>query len=83
MAERTSEQSIFLKAIGLPSPAERAAFLERACGENRDLRAEVEALLRAHHASGDLLDLPEKPAPTIDQPLSERPGTVIGPYKLL
>jgi serine/threonine protein kinase/Flp pilus assembly protein TadD len=47
------------------------------------LRAEVEALLRANECSGDLLDLPDKPAATIDEPITERPGTVIGPYKLL
>src|SRR5262249_16061979 len=45
--------------------------------------AAVEALLRAHDKSGDVLDLPDKPMPTMDEPVSERPGTVIGPYKLL
>src|SRR5262249_55791964 len=60
-----------------------AAYLDRACGANRQLRAEVEALLRAHEKSGDLLDLPERAVAIVDEPISERPGTVIGPYKLL
>jgi serine/threonine protein kinase/tetratricopeptide (TPR) repeat protein len=77
------EESILLQALEIASLAKRAAFLDRACGENRLLRAEVEALLRAHAQSGDLLDLPEKPAVTVDEPSRERPGTVIGPYKLL
>src|SRR5438552_1377380 len=77
------EESIFLQALEIPAVTERAAFLDRACGENRDLRDEIEGLLRAHLASDDLLDLPEKPGAMIDQPITERPGAVIGPYKLL
>ncbi len=48
------EESIFSQALELKSAAERAAYLDRACGENRQLRAEVEALLRADEKSGDL-----------------------------
>jgi serine/threonine protein kinase/WD40 repeat protein len=77
------EESILLQALEIACPAGRAAFLDRACGENGNLRAEVEALLRAHAQSGDLLDLPDKPAVTVEESSRERPGTVIGPYKLL
>ena len=77
------EESIFAHALELASAAERAAYLEGACGANHQLRAEVEALLRAHEESGDLLDLPERAVATVDEPITERPGTVIGPYKLL
>src|SRR6516225_10160713 len=77
------EESIFAQALEITSAAERAAFLDRACGDNQGLRAEVEALLRAHEQSGDLLDLPEKPPVTTDLPGHERPGTLLGPYKLL
>ena len=77
------EESIFFRALDIPSAAERAAYLDRTCGANRQLRAEVEALLRAHEESGDLLDLPEQAVATVDEPLPERPGTVIGLYKLL
>ncbi len=72
------QESVFLEALEITSPKARAAFLDQACGGNHDLRGEVEALLRAHARSGDLLDLP-----TIDEPITERPGTIIGPYKLL
>jgi serine/threonine protein kinase/Tfp pilus assembly protein PilF len=77
------EESIFAQALELASAAERAAYLDRACGANHQLRAEVEALLRAHEESGDLLDLPERAVAAVDEPIREGPGTVIGPYKLL
>jgi serine/threonine protein kinase len=78
------QESIFLQALEIPSAAKRAAFLEHACGDNSGLRAEVQALLDAHVQSGDLLDLPENSAVTLDEPaLTERAGTVIGRYKLL
>src|SRR5688572_21262705 len=34
------------------APNERDAFLEKACGDDRDLRQEVESLLTAHAAAG-------------------------------
>ena len=40
------EESIFAQAIEITSAAERAAFLDRACGHDQALRTEVEALLR-------------------------------------
>jgi eukaryotic-like serine/threonine-protein kinase len=84
MAEQSlPQESIFLEALEIPLAAGRAAYLDQACGEDRQLRAEVEALLRAHHQSGDLLDLPEKCVATLDDPIRERPGAVIGRYKLL
>lgn len=79
-----SEESIFADAVEIGSAAERAAFLDRACGDNPALRAGVEALLRVHERSGDLLDLPEKASAAFDEPpIAEGPGTMVGPYKLL
>jgi WD40 repeat protein/serine/threonine protein kinase len=82
-AENTPEKSIFLSAAEIGSPSERAAFLDKACAGNPALRAAVEALLQAHEKPQGLLDAPLV-APTVDQPSAlERPGTVIGPYKLI
>jgi hypothetical protein len=79
MSERSlPEESIFAPALELESGSERPAFLDRACGCNPMLRAEVEAPLRADERDGDLLDLPETAATRLD-----RPGAVIGPYMLL
>src|SRR5262245_50374518 len=76
-----SEESIFAEALDLPSPEARAAFLEAACSGDAALRARVERLLKSHTGAGSFL---EKPVPvTTDEPLTERPGTIIGAYKLL
>jgi eukaryotic-like serine/threonine-protein kinase len=77
------EETIFARVQGIESDAERAAFLDGACGADRALRGEIEALLRCDARTGDLLDLPGEPAATCDQPDTERPGAVIGPYKLI
>jgi tetratricopeptide (TPR) repeat protein len=77
-------KSIFGQALGLPSPAEQAAYLDAACGGNPQLRAEVEALLEAHQEAGSFLkDRGTSPAATVDERLREAPGTVLGPYKLV
>ena len=81
MAEKPSEQSIFLHAVGLASPADRAAYLEEVCRDHPQLRVEIDGLLAAHNRLGD--GQPASLPRTIDQPATERPGTVIGPYKLL
>jgi hypothetical protein len=57
MPEPASERSIFLTALALPAPAERAAYLDEACRDNPGLRAEVEALLAAHERLGGGLPL--------------------------
>ncbi len=78
------EASIFLEALKKPLPDERAAFLDQACGGNAELRRSVELLLRAHDkAGGFLADSPGPLGVTVDQPVPEGPGTVIGPYKLI
>src|SRR6516225_7416870 len=78
-----SEEEIFHQAFA-HSPQERAAYLEQACAGDPALRASVEALLRANVGATGFLDQPA-PAPvaTVDEPVREGPGTVIGPYKLL
>jgi tetratricopeptide (TPR) repeat protein len=48
VAGQASEQSIFLHAIGLPSPVDRAAYLDEVCRDNPALRKELDALLAAH-----------------------------------
>jgi serine/threonine protein kinase len=44
-------KSLFLAAADLTDPAERAAFLERECSADGELRARVETLLHAHDAA--------------------------------
>jgi WD40 repeat protein/serine/threonine protein kinase len=76
---------LFLKALDFRSTAARREYLDGVCGSDAALRAEVESLLEASARAGSFLEAPV-PAlvPTDDAPtLTERPGTVIGPYKLL
>ncbi len=79
-----TESAIFNAVVKLP-PEERAAYLDRACGSQAELRLEVESLLRAHNAADNLLTDPlGRSRATADyEPITEGPGTVIGPYKLM
>jgi len=78
-------KEIFLVAVEKESPAERAAFLDKACAGNSVLRARLDALLIADAVSGALLDQPPaRLAPTAPyEPILEQPGAVLGSYKLL
>ena len=77
-------EEILQAAVEQSTPAERHAFLDGACGDDAGLRAQVEGLLQAHEAAGSFLEQPLfEPSPTLDPTAGERPGTVIGPYKLL
>src|SRR5262249_55183500 len=84
MAEQNLEQSIFLHAIGLASSADRAAYLDEACRDNPQLRAELDALLAAHDRLGGAAPPSIRPEATgALTPSTETAGAVIGPYKLL
>src|SRR5262245_59284332 len=77
---------IFDAAVELRTPGERAAYLDAVCGQDPQLRAEVEELLQHDDAAGSFLDLPAGPdsQATGDYPsVRDGSGTVIGPYKLL
>ncbi len=69
-------KSLFLAASDLVDPAKRAAYLERECGGDAELRQRVEALLAAHEASGNLLgSMPGSLEQTADSESSAvRPG---------
>src|ERR1700752_3171684 len=51
-----TEEQVFLAALELADPAERAAYLDRACGRDVELRRQVEKLLAAHFRTGAFLD---------------------------
>jgi eukaryotic-like serine/threonine-protein kinase len=82
----TAAEEIFAAARELDDPKDRAAFLDRACGNDSDLRAQVEALLRDAAAAREYFGETEAGAGAVlgpERPLAEGPGTVIGRYKLL
>src|SRR5262249_31544695 len=76
-------KAIFLEALDCEGADELMRYLEQACGADPAVRTRVEELLRAHRDAGAFLGGAEKADATGDPPIAERPGTVIGPYKLL
>ncbi len=77
-------KAVFDQALEIEGPAERADYLSRACAEAPEVRRQVEALLRAYAEAGSFLES-AAPAPvdTVEEPITEGPGTMVGPYKLL
>ncbi len=79
------------EALDLP-PEERSAFLDSACADDPDLRADVEALLAADEGAGAFLGTPageyapdlfeEEDAPE-DSTAEDLAGHLFGPYRLL
>ena len=92
-----NESQLFAHALRLTSPTERAAYLDAACAGNHELRAALEALLRAHATDPGFLEQPATPigetedlTPSVSDvvpptsEVAEAPGVVLaGRYKLL
>ena len=53
-----NEREIFLAAIEISDPAERAAYVEQTCAEDAELRVRVEELLRAREQDSQFLETP-------------------------
>ena len=89
MSDRDDAERIFCEALETPS-AERANFLDLACGENADLRRSVERLLSENDALGSFLEAPiidariiglEMPTAALAIPI--HPGTTLGRYSIV
>jgi WD40 repeat protein/serine/threonine protein kinase len=79
-----NEREIFIGALQEECPADRQAYLDRTCGTDTVLRRRVEGLLRDYKRASSFLNAPALAlVATVDELFEERPGTVIGPYKLL
>jgi serine/threonine protein kinase len=81
--QQLDEEAIFNLARKIASPPVREGYLQQVCGENEALRARVQALLNIHEEERSLPERAAAQGPTVDEPINEGPGTVIGPYKLL
>ena len=89
-----TEETLFAEALQLP-PHERAAFLLKACPGNEALRQRVGALLAAYNPADSFLERPAEAngqtgayEPDLKNGEAQhrptvRPGTQIGPYRLL
>lgn len=80
-------EEIFSNALDNP-PADRAKFLDRACGGDAALRAEVEGLLAANDTAGAFMDAPicESRWVGLDRPVARsviESGRRIGSYEIV
>src|SRR6516225_9749187 len=84
-ANRKQELELFTEAIQL-AMKERIAFLDRACGEDADLRHRIEVLLKFNERAGDFLETP--PTQSLSEvrakvTAGEKTGDEVDRYKLL
>jgi serine/threonine protein kinase len=76
-------EEIYFAARQKP-PADRAVYLDEVCGGNPELRRRVDQFLSAQLEIGSFLERPaSRPVLAIDALANERPGAVLGPYKLM
>jgi tetratricopeptide (TPR) repeat protein len=84
MAVHLDDQAIFEVARKIEARDARDAYLQQVCGDDAALDRRIRALLKAFEESASFLEVPALPlACTEDEPFQERPGVLIGPYKLL
>ena len=77
-------REVFCQALDCNTAQEQADYLDQACQGRPELRARVEALLKANdEASGFLREPSGRQDATMDEPIREKPGAVIGRYKLM
>jgi serine/threonine protein kinase/tetratricopeptide (TPR) repeat protein len=82
--QQDKAKSVLLNALEIGTASARRAYLDAECAGNEALRREVQDLLDHHDQMGVFLDSPAPAlAATTEEPLTERPGAVIGPYKLM
>jgi hypothetical protein len=77
-AEHNKDEETIYYATVAKSPAERAAYLKKACGNDADLLARVEALLKARDVEDNFLEAPVFDADVTldDSPLTEGPLSI-------
>lgn len=83
--QQIDEKAVFNTARGIAETAAREDYLAQVCGDDQSAIQRIRELLQIHEQEQSFLESPAMDvAPTINQrQLAERPGTVIGPYKLL
>ena len=77
-------RELFLHAVGKLPPEQWDGYAAQACAKDSELAERVRHFLQVHREAGSFLESPAAAlVATVDEPITERPGTVIGPYKLL
>jgi len=77
-------KSVFLEAVEIVDADARQAFVAAQCAGDDSMRLDVERLLEHHAIQSSFLKSPAvAELPTTESPaMMERPGAVVGPYKL-
>jgi serine/threonine protein kinase len=86
MSNPSPLEEIFFTALEKGSAEERSSYLEVACAGDADLRRRVEKMLAAQSQGRSFLESPAAVGhvATVDQQsVTEAPGALIGPYKLI
>lgn len=79
-------KTIFLSALEIDSESDREAFINGKCNDNQTLRREVQRLVDHWKGMGSFMESSPPdgtPSATAECSLDEKPGTLIGDYKLL
>ncbi len=81
----TDEEAIFSEALGIDRPADRSAYLQKACGHDTCLLNRIRALLNVQASQTSILERAANSLQlTLDSPAAmETLGTTIDRYKLL
>jgi serine/threonine protein kinase/Flp pilus assembly protein TadD len=93
-ADMQRARELFMYAVGKVPPERWDEYVCQACEGETELAQLVQHFLQVHREVGSFLESPvacltppcvrsDEAISTIDEPISERPGTLIGPYKLL
>ena len=84
MNQRQTIEELFCDAIEIQSSTERQEFVESKCGDDADVRAELERLITAYLRGARIIDAPiDAVGPTVDTGDAQRIGSHVGPYRLL
>ena len=80
-----NEEQIFKIAREIAAPDARIAYLQQACGDDAALHQRIVALLKVAEEEPSFLEKPPTgcAATSAGELIRERPGTQIGPYKLI
>jgi len=78
-----SERDIFLAAVEIDCPTDRARYVERACSGDLSLRERLNAMLAFHEQDVSFLCGPYLKTDQWAGDVAEGEGTVIGRYKIL
>src|SRR6478672_11930109 len=84
--ERWHRVKGIFQAANERAPGERDVFLASACGDEADLRQEVESLIASHEKSGEFIDAPAYQAAAeiiVNSRAEFKSGQTIGSYEIV